>query len=391
MRAGSNRDDLARALRDAREYTLRLYAHLAPAQRVVPRLDVVNPPAWELAHIGWFQEFWCRRWRADDPTATRCAPRLPQADAWFDSRHVPHDVRWDLPLPSWEMLHDYLAQTLDDTLAGLAVCDAQRLDFAAMAVAHEDMHGEAMLMTLQTLGLPAPPDLPVTGTRKATCGDGGDAALDGGLRRIGTPAGERARYVWDNERDAHEVRLAAFAIARRPVTAAEFAAFVGDGGYGDPRWWPGEAGAWRAASDRAHPAGWRPAPDGGGWEERRFDRWLPLDGNGPVRHVSAFEAEAWCRWAGRRLPTETEWECAARAGAIPARGAVWEWTASPFLPYPGFVPGAYAEYSAPWFGNHRVLRGGSWATRGRLTHAAFRNFYRPQRHDPFVGFRTCAA
>jgi iron(II)-dependent oxidoreductase len=195
--------------------------------------------------------------------------------------------------------------------------------------------------------------------------------------------------VWDNERVAHEVDLAPFVVARHPVSAGAFAEFVDDGGYVEPRWWNDEGRTWLAATMRRHPHPWRRAIATQAWEQRVFDRWLPLAPDEPVRHVSAFEAEAWCRWAGRRLPTEREWECAARCHVMALPGPVWEWTSTTFLPYPGFVAGDYAEYSAPWFGDHRVLRGGSWATRARLVHAAFRNFYVPQRPDPFVGFRTC--
>ena len=243
--------------------------------------------------------------------------------------------------------------------------------------------------------------------------DAGDVAFAGGTFLLGSPAGAGARrFVFDNEKWAHPVALAPFAIARRCVTNDEFAAFVAADGYARREFWTEAGWQWRTRGGSAQPAYWRRAD--GRWHWRRFDAWRPLAPAEPVMHVNAHEAEAYCAWAGRRLPTEAEWECAAvsappaadanldqhatgpiaaavpHAGLAHVFGNVWEWTASPFVPYPGFAADPYADYSAPWFGNHRVMRGGSFATRARLVHARMRNFYLPERHDVFVGFRTCA-
>jgi iron(II)-dependent oxidoreductase len=405
---------LAAALLDAREYTRRTYAHLTSAQQRFPRIPVVNPPRWELGHIGWFQEFWCRRHRADDREATRTPSRLPEADAWWNSSRVPHAARWTLPLPDWDGIDAYLCATLADTLDALAgTRDGQRY-FFELALYHEDMHGEALLMTLQTLALPRPPSYPpAVPMAETVASPATDVVFDGGTFALGADrAAPRRRFVFDNEKWSHAVDVAPFAMAARCVANAEYAAFVADGGYGRSELWSPAGNAWRIAHRAVHPAYWR--RDGDAWQQRQFAEWTPLVYDAPVIHVNAHEAEAYCAWAGRRLPTEAEWEFAAAAapprddanldhrqgGPVAAHAAhaglahllgnVWEWTASDFLPFPGFAADPYADYSAPWFGDHRVIRGGSFATRSRLAHARFRNFYRPARHDMFVGFRTCA-
>ncbi|MDQ6683835.1 MAG: SUMF1/EgtB/PvdO family nonheme iron enzyme, partial [Pseudomonadota bacterium] len=145
--------------------------------------------------------------------------------------------------------------------------------------------------------------------------------------------------------------------------------------------------AWLEACGHRHPARWR--REDGAWQERWFERWQPLSSAAPVIHVNAFEAEAWCRWAGRRLPRAAEWEQAAQsADGFCWGGSVWEWTADAFRPYPGFIAGPYRDYSAPWFETHRELRGGSFATHARLHDLRYRNFFTPERCDVFTGFRS---
>jgi iron(II)-dependent oxidoreductase len=371
---------LSRALVDARNYTQSIYSHLTPSQEQFPQIPLVNLPRWELGHIAWFQEFWCKRYAPDDPRGARTPPRIAQADAWWDSARVPHATRWTLPLPDWDGIDRYLADTLDDTLNRLE--HARDRYFFELALYHEDMHGEALLMTLQTLALPAP-DAAVNG-RVHAAGRSTDIEMPRATIAMGAPRDAR-RFVFDNEKWAHEVEVAPFAIASRCVTCEEFAAFVADRGYRRRELWSSEGWRRREAQGALHPAYWRFRD--GQWHERRFDQWQRVNANEPMRHVTAYEAEAYCAWAGRRLPSEAEWQYAAPKLA---RGDVWEWTATAFGPFPGFAADPYKEYSEPWFGDHRVIRGRSFATRERLAHEGFRNFYLPSRCDMFVGFRTCA-
>ena len=183
--------------------------------------------------------------------------------------------------------------------------------------------------------------------------------------------------------------MPAFTIDSSLVSNAQYQAFVLDGGYENVQFWSAAGQAWRAQQQRIAPRYWQ--RDGSQWRSTRFGAPVDLAPHEPVRHVCLYEAQAYCAWAGRRLPSEAEWEFAALSGNADFRwGDLWEWTSSVFEPYPGFAPDAYREYSAPWFNTNQVLRGASFATQPRMRTLSYRNFYLPQRDDMFVGFRTCA-
>ncbi len=381
---------LADAWRDARARTRAWTFDLDDAQWQLPRQPGVNLPAWELGHLVWFGEFWVLRGphTVDARGFVHAArpPRIAGPDEVFDSARLAHAARWHAPLPARAELADRLDAQLGALLAALAQTgdDDASLYFQRLALFHEDMHAEAFAWTRARLGYPAPPgvDLPQLAAAPPI-------AIDAAEVRIGWPDGRRG-FAFDNECAEHPQTLAAYEIDASPVTAGDFLRFVEAGGYDDAAWWPGDAGAWRQAQPAAHPWRWRRAP--GGWQMRWFDRWLPLDPQQPAVHLSAWEAEAYARWAGRRLPTAGEWEhAAATQPGFRWGGSVWEWTATTFAPYPGFAPGPYRDYSAPWFGDHRELRGGSFATQPRLHDARYRNFFQPQRSDVFAGFRTATS
>jgi len=380
---------LADALRDARATTLARTMDQDDAAWNVPLQAGVNRPDWELGHLAWFAEFWIlrgpHRTGADGFVAAAKPPSIAGPDAIFDSARLAHADRWRVALPSRDVLARRLADQLEasiDAIPGDEDDDAANY-FHRLALFHEDMHGEAFAWLRATLGWPAPAGLalPALPAREPLRIDGGAIALGRALDEPG--------FAFDNEQPALPARVAPFEIDATPVRNAEFVRFVAAGGYSDAVLWPGPAGAWRSRHALPHPARWR-RDAAGEWQMRWFDRWLPLDPAAPVLHVSAWEAEAYCRWAGRRLPRAAEWECAARDARFVWGGGVWEWTADPFLPYPGFVAGPYADYSRPWFGDHRELRGGAFATAARLHDPRYRNFFVADRNDVFAGFRTAA-
>jgi gamma-glutamyl hercynylcysteine S-oxide synthase len=424
---------LADMLRDSRDRTLELVAGLSPEQLLGPRLDIVNPLLWEIGHLAWFHEHFALR-RLDGGDTL-----LPEADHLYNSAVVPHDTRWDLPLPSLDRTLEYMRAVQDALVSRLdrPLASEEESFLYQLTTFHEDMHDEAFTYTRQTLGYPEPK---FRGSRLAADAEAGawlgDVEVPGGRFVLGSsPA---APFVFDNEKWAHPVTVAPFRIARAPVTNAEFAAFVAAGGYRQRKFWDEPGWRWRESVGAEHPIYWI-GDDSGRWAVRRFDREEELRPHQPVIHVNWHEASAWCRWAGRRLPTEVEWEVAAAAeptgeGGLGKRkrtypwgemaptarhanldavalgcvdvaacaegdspwgcrqmiGNVWEWTESTFEPYPGFSPDVYEEYSEPWFGTRNVLRGGAWATRSRMINNNYRNFFPPDRRDVLAGFRTVA-
>jgi iron(II)-dependent oxidoreductase len=418
---------LQRKLRDARARTLAHAAHLAEAELLGPRLPIVNPPLWELGHIAWFQERWCLR----EQRGSLRPSLLANADRLYDSSRVAHATRWSLPLPTLDATLAYLASVLDMVLAKIADDTDQSAYFAELAALHEEMHCEAFSYTRQTLGMrPPAPDRPAH-VHCVLAKIEGDVEITGGEFTLG--ALPDSGFVFDNEKWAHPVALAPFRIARACVTNGELLAFVEERGYSRRELWSDAGWMWRSRAEASHPVYWK--RQDGGWLMRVYDEWWPLAADAAAVHVNWHEAEAYCRWAGRRLPSEAEWEFAASTTpghAAPKRhypwgntepdatranlygaahtsvepgaystgdsawgcrqmvGNVWEWTADWFLPYPGFIADPYADYSQPWFGDHKVLRGGSFATRDHLIRNTWRNFHTPDRRDVYAGFRTCA-
>ncbi|HCZ15868.1 MAG TPA: hypothetical protein DHV85_15030 [Candidatus Accumulibacter sp.] len=415
---------LISSLQTARQRTLDLLAAfedgLGPALRV-PFSTQLNPPLWEAGHVGWFQDYWIARNRqralgiAADPDHPRPPGRLPDADALYNSSVVAQTVRWQLPLPDLDATRAYLAAGLAETLGLLGQTAATPADlyFFWLVLFHEQMHGEAATYMAQALDISLPealrPQAPQVLQRQPGSGHSGHSveavesveSTEWQLPDVEWAMGyDGPGFAFDNELHSHRRPVAAFAIDSLPVSWERYLPFATAAGYSDPRCWSAAGWQWRAANAVAGPRYLRQA--NGQWQQRRFGGWQALPLAAPAVHLSWFEADAWCRWAGRRLPSEAEWEYAAHAalcdlgGEVPTHdagfhwGEVWEWTASRFLPYPGFRAHPYRDYSAPWFDSRYVLRGASGATAPEMAHPRYRNFFAPERNDLHCGFRSCA-
>ncbi len=430
---GFDRQAIARRLADVRRRTRQLVSVLDWPRLRRQHIPILSPMVWDLGHIGHFEESWLCRRLAGAP------PIHDGFERMFDPQINPRPSREALPLPERAALDDYLARVRAASLAVLERIEpATPADTELLAgglvyelvAEHEEQHQETLLQAMQVLEAPGYEPAERRPTPSAAGEVTGMVEVPAGPFRMGWGGGG---FAYDNELPQHRVDVAAFAIDRAPVSCADYREFVDAGGYRDRELWSEAGWAWCRERGAEAPRNWRRADDGG-WRVRYMDSELPLPENRPVAHVSYWEAEAYARFAGKRLPTEAEWEKAAlwdpatggsrrwpwgddppgpehanldqltfapaEIGAYPAGasalgvhqmvGDVWEWTASDFAAYPGFRAFPYPEYSQIFFGDeYKVLRGGSWATRPAVARGTFRNWDFPIRRQIFAGLR-CA-
>jgi iron(II)-dependent oxidoreductase len=426
------REAVADQLLAARSRTQGLTDCVDDSELTAQHSRLMSPLVWDLAHIGNQEELWLLR------NVGGREPMHPEIDPLYDAFEHPRAERPSLPLLPPAEARAYAAEVRGrvlDLLDGVALSGAPllRAGFAFGLIAqHEQQHDETMLITHQLrqgeAALAAPAPAPAPPDRLPA-----EVVVPAGPFTMGT---DTEPWALDNERPAHQVDLPAFAIDTVPVSNADYQRFIADGGYQEPGWWSPAGWEHRMAADLTAPLFW--SRQDGVWLRRRFGRTEPVPPEEPVLHVSFHEAEAYARWAGRRLPTEAEWEKAARfdpatgrsrrfpwgdeppgpqhanlgqhhlqpagvgsypEGASPLGvrqliGDVWEWTSSDFTPYPGFRAWPYREYSEVFFpapgqpGEYKVLRGGSFAVAPVACRGTFRNWDYPIRRQIFAGFRT---
>ena len=425
--------EIASLLGEARERTLLLTAVLSDKDLRLQHDALMSPIVWDLGHIGHFEDVWLRENLRSGGTGSEGLQGI------YNPFENPRAVRDSLPLPSLSECRAYLGDVRRAVLDELGKVELSGgtplLDDGfvfRMVLQHEYQHNETILQTLQLKQgdrYAAPRQLGPPAVAADAPPDGATVRFPGGPVTIGT---DDRSAAYDNERPEHIVQMPAFEIDVHPTTNGAYLRFMEAGGYDDPAHWSEAGWAWRDQERLVAPKYWEDGPHG--WHERFMDRVVPLDPDRPVVHVCYYEAEAYARWAGKRLPTEFEWEVAAAwdpeqgrarpypwgedeatpmhanldallfqttpVGAYPAGqsalgcwdmlGNVWEWTSTAFHGYPDYETFPYPEYSEVFFGDeYKVLRGGSWATRFGAVRNTFRNWDYPIRRQIFSGLR-CA-
>ena len=414
---------IVEALSEARERTLSLVSGLCEQDLERVHSPLMSPLVWDLGHIAAFEDLWLVHRYGERPLLHEELLDV------YDAMETPRAGRGDLPFLHVSGAREYLEEVRSRALEVIAERGVGDGRLHEMVLRHEQQHNETMLQTLMLARL--------DGCRPANQAALPEslAAPPTGLELIEIPAGPCTigavpeGFAYDNERPRHRTDVRGYLIGRTPITNATYLTFVEGGGYRRREWWSDEGWAWKEQYDITRPGGWNQEHDG----EWRLGRLEPLHPDRPVIHISWFEADAFARANGARLPTETEWEKAATwdqlsgeartypwgnesprpgvhanvdqsgygtapAGSYPEGaspcgclgmiGDVWEWTSSAFDPYDGFTPYPYPEYSQPFFGDgYRVLRGGSWATRARVATPTFRNWDHPERRQIFAGLR----
>ncbi len=428
----NTKDTLLDSLDQTDRRTMELIDSLSKDQLKVPYEPGVNPPIWELGHAAFFYEYFILR------ALDQSAPHMPGYDAIWDSFEIKHRDRWkEGVVPDKAATTDYYRRIIDAVRERLSSRDLTPREhyLYKYAIFHQHMHIESLIWCRQTLAYPKPPgSLAPSPSQEEESNDhaAGDAQIPGGRYRIGQTSDEdlfaTTGFGFDNEKPAFEKDIEAFAISKTLVSNREFLEFVEANGYAKSEHWSYGGQRWLESSEHRHPVYWRRC--GSTWEERLFDSWQPLALEAPVMHVTFWEAEAFSTWAGRRLPTEFEWEAAARGhdgrlypwgeespdasrldmdgtafsqmpvtalhrgaspcGCLQMLGTAWEWTSNQYLPYDGFCVDMYPYMSTLQFGDHKVTRGGSCATSSCLIRSTYRQAYHPDRCDVFTGFRTCA-
>lgn len=425
----NRQEELLRSIDHTHLQMVALIDDLEEKQLKVPYERGINPPVWEVGHSAFFYEFFLLR-----PLCGR-APLMPGYDSVWDSFDIPHLERWSPGVvPEKEETLRYYdrvrREVLDRLSSGNGLSD-EELYLGQYVVAHQQMHLESLIWCRQTLGYAKPSHATTLDleTGHESCGD---AWIPAGTYRIGVPHPDpdnrASDFSFDNERPGFEKEIEGFAISKTLVSQGEFLAFVEDDGYERSDLWSFGGNYWRRQPGRESPRYWERKD--GEWTVRRFDEIFPLDPEAPMIHVSFWEAEAYCRWSGRRLPDEYEWEVAARGrdarkfpwgcepcstrhaalecsnpgtapvagysgsagpfGCLQMIGTAWEWTTSQYLPFDGFCMDMYPYMSTLQFGDHRTTRGGSFATSAGLIRNTYRQAIFPDRNDMFTGFRTCA-